>query len=325
MIITEIQHPDWIWTWRITKNKKSVVIWIPYFDEISKYKKTWKISYQNQELEIQPSKIDSIMFYGGDGSLPLAFLEDCARYGVIVLIHRRNTRNPFLLSSARRGDSQGLMTAQILAREDQRKRVAIARNLIITRHRNIITEIEKKELMSIRNIKALRMAEARITKRFWSKYFSDLSDERISRRSDHPFSQALDAVSFFLAGIVTRWSLLHGLNIHYGFLHERTSYPALVYDLMEPIRYMGETVVAECALKYSLEQLTAESLKRIKSYLQATVYVPALHQEVKRKSLIHGTVLAFQSYLNGKSLRLTFPLEGEKKAGRRAKVGFTLR
>ena len=124
-----------------------------------------------------------------------------------------------------------------------------------------------------------------------------------------------------------RWVLFHKLSPHHGFLHEPTSYSALIYDLIEPYRYIIEDIVAEETIitpESSLKSLTAFTFTKIKEKFEQVVYVPQTHQEVRLKNLLHGIVLSLRSYLNGETKRFVIPTEGVKKGGRPLKLSFKL-
>ena len=113
----------------------------------------------------------------------------------------------------------------------------------------------------------------------------------------------------------------------HGYLHQPTTYPALVYDLIEPYRYIIEESVKEAIKKYDFdtkEKLVGASIEAIKRHLENRVYVPATHQSVAEKNLLHGVVMALRSYLIGETKRFVIPIAGVKKGGRPPKIGYKL-
>ena len=43
MEIDELQHPDFIWTWKSNKASQLASLWLPYFEGVEKVKGTrWK-------------------------------------------------------------------------------------------------------------------------------------------------------------------------------------------------------------------------------------------------------------------------------------------
>jgi CRISPR/Cas system-associated endonuclease Cas1 len=116
------------------------------------------------------------------------------------------------------------------------------------------------------------------------------------------------------------------MSPQHGFLHRPTDYPSLVYDLIEPYRYISEEAVAQAIQQSGVEDknLTISSLNLIKQMMEETVYVPATRQKVRRKNLLHGAVLAMRAWLLGDMARLVIPEEGVSKGGRPPKVSYTL-
>jgi CRISPR/Cas system-associated endonuclease Cas1 len=239
------------------------------------------------------------------------------------MIHRRNLSAPYIFIPTYRADRQDILTAQILHRQNQIKAVYISRTIIRARF-NAMTSVillsphTYRKLSSARSIKELRILEAQVTKRFWQKYYKELGLAGTVRR-DHlaPVNQALNAGSLFLSGIILRWVLYHKLSPSHGFLHIQSNYHSLVYDLMEPCRYIIERAVQQaCQEADETSSLVAYTIENMKLLLGESVYVPATHQEVHRKSTLHGIVLALRAYLIGDMNRLILPVEGFKKGGR---------
>ncbi len=148
-----------------------------------------------------------------------------------------------------------------------------------------------------------------------------------TENEETPINTALDACSFFLHGILLRWILFHKLSPFHGFLHRPTGYTALVYDLIEPYRWWIDASVTKAAQASGTDdakQLTAASIEALKSMLDEVVYVPATRQSVRRKSLLHGSVLALRAWLIDKQTRFVLPVEGVRKGGRPPQVGFSM-
>lgn len=330
--ISKEQHPDFIWTWKSNARGARSSIWFPYVSEIQKVKKGgWIVSYNGGELIIDLGKIDFIMFYGASGSIPLEFLDELSKNNVVFMIHRRNMIKPYMFFPATVGDQVDVLSSQIMYRNNQIKKTYIARLLIKERFNKMeehycISSTVYYELSKCRTVQKIRNIEAATTKLFWDKWFSKLNNS-MHRRTDNPISAALDAGSKFIYGILLRWILFHKLSPCHAYLHEPTDYPSLVYDLIEPYRYMIEQAVFSCYIadnKADEKTLVAKSLEMLKSILDETIYVPASRQYVKRKNLLHGIVLALRSYLLGESKRFVIPVEGDKKGGRPPKIAYRL-
>lgn len=334
MFVDPNQHPDFIWTWKSNARNAKVSLWIPYFSAVEKVPrtKTWTIAYNGGELSVDLKKVDFIMFYGACGELPLEFLDALAQHKIPFMIHRRNLTDPYVFFPSVHSDNENVLTRQILVREHAQKKTYVAKTLIRHRLRKFeslipVPDMFYKELARAKTVDAVRQIEAKTSARYWEAWFEKLEVEA-SRRDNSPLSVALDAGSKFLYGVILRWILFHKLSACHGYLHEPTGYPSLVYDLMEPYRY----IIEECAAaayasvddKESEKKLVSATLNTLKEALDVVVYVPETRQYVRRKNLLHGVVLALRAYLLDESVRLVIPTEGAKKGGRPPKVGYRL-
>lgn len=327
------QHPDSIWTWKSNRRGGKASIWIPYLHDIEKVKGgKWRLTYNGGEVTIAPGHVDSIMFYGASGNLPTAFIDEMAQKRVSLLIHRRNLTMPICFLPGQRSDDTDILTKQILFRENNIRRCYIARTLVRSRF-DAVSELtpvpqgEKSALAKIRSIEKIRGWEATKARRYWMRYFKELGFPDAKRRTKSPLASALDAGSMFMTGILLRWIHVHKLSPVHGYLHVRTEYMSLVYDLLEPYRYIIEEAVRRATLNGCGEnddKLTAKTLENIKHLLDETVYVPVTRQRVRRKNLLHGVVLALRAYLAGDMRRLVIPAEGRAIGGRPIKVSYTL-
>ena len=327
------QHPDSIWTWKSNRRRGKASIWIPYLQDIKKMTgDKWKLTYNGGEVTIAPRHVDSIMFYGASGSLPTAFIDEMAQKRVSLLIHRRNLTIPICFLPGQRSDDADILTKQILFRENNTRRCYIARTLMRPRfdavsHFVPVPEKERAALAKMRSIEKIRGWEATKARRYWTRYFKELGFPDAKRRTESPLASALNAGSMFMTGILLRWVHVHKLSPAHGYLHVRTEYMSLVYDLLEPYRYIIEEAVRRAALNGSekeIDTLTAKTMENIKRLLDETVYVPATRQRVRRKNLLHGVVLALRAYLIGDMKRLVVPVEGQPIGGRPIKISYTL-
>ena len=329
--LSKEQHPDFIWTWKSNTRGSRSSIWFPYVSEINKTKKGWIVCYNGGELIIDLGKIDFIMFYGASGTLSLEFLDELSKNKIIFMIHRRNLLKPYMFYPATVGDQVDVLSSQISFRNNGIKKAYIARLLIKERFNKMeeyysISSTTYYELGKSRTVQKIRSIEAATTKLFWDKWFSNLNSS-MHRRTDNPLSAALDAGSKFIYGILLRWILFHKLSPCHAYLHEPTDYPSLVYDLIEPYRYMIEDAVAISYMSdknIDEKKLVAKSLEELKRILNDVVYVPASRQMVRRKNLLHGFVLALRAYLLGETKRFVIPVEGKKKGGRPPKISYRL-
>lgn len=326
------QHPDFLWTWKSNKRGSRVSVWLPYFSQAKKIprSKKWSIAYNGGSIEFDLKETDLIMFYGATGELPLEFLDDASKNGVMILIHRRNVPRPYVFYPSVIGDEEDILTRQIQFRTNERKRLYIAKTLIKKRLENMGSTIPisaplLRQLSAAKTIDEVRAIEANTTARYWNKWYDNL-DIEASRRKDHPINSALDAGSKFLYGVILRWLVFHRFSPNHGFMHQPTSYPSLVYDLMEPFRYVIENVCSAAWKRGEREEkkLVALSLSLLKEELDEPCYVSATRQYVRKKNLLHGAVLALRSYLIGDMRKLVFPSEGVPNGGRPIKASYKL-
>ena len=335
MEITEFQHPNSIWTWKSNRRGGKASLWLPYLSNIEKKKgSSWFFEYRGGEVVADLKKVDCVMIYGASGSLPIALIDELKMRRIPLVVHRRNMVSPAVLLPGLRPDPDDLLTRQITFRENEVKAVYISRKLVHARFLAVkdairITAIQWRKLNQARNLVAVRALEAEWSKRYWGNYFRALGMPEVRRRGKTPASNALNACSMFLTGILLRWTLVHRLSPCHGYLHVDTAYAGLVYDLMEPYRYLLEKAVADTLRKPAMQDrsenaIIGASLERLKQLLLEVVYVPATRQYVRRKNLLHGVVLALRSYLIGDMKRFVPPTEGKKQGGRPVKISYRL-
>lgn len=330
MEITELQHSDSIWIWKSSARNAKVTLWLPYLQKIEKIKgKTYRFIYKGGEVNANLTKVDCIMLYGASGMLDVEFLDNLCTCRIPLLIHRRNMDQPMMFLPALRPDENDILGRQVLLRQNQPKATYIARTLILARFAGVGIDlglVQRRKLNSARNLTSVRILEAELSRRYWQQFFKKIGNPKATRREKSPITAALDAGSYFLFGIILRWVLVHRLSPTHGFLHTTTAYPALIYDLIEPYRYLIEEATTQAAteLETESEKLTAATLVNIKKKLEETVYVPMTKQYVRRKNLLHGGVLALRAYLSGDMQRLVIPMEGIKKGGRPPKVSYAI-
>ncbi len=337
--IDSLQHPDFIWTWKETARGGRQSVWLPYLQSIEKKPRStnkWVMTWNGGQMDADLSKIDFIMLYGGVGTLPVEFLDALNQERICLSVHRRNMPRPYLFIPSSGADADDILTAQLAARSNEKTSAYVARSLIREKFASTesvcpVPSAEYRRLAAVRNVDAARNIEAHHAARYWPAYYRTVMEngDSLPNRRDHPhpINTALDACSFFLHGVVLRWVLFHKLSPFHGFLHRPTGYPSLVYDLLEPHRWWIDSSVRGAAEKVGFhdeQKLTAVSIEALKSMMEESVYVPATRQTVRRKSLLHGSVLALRAWLLGKQDRFVLPVEGERKGGRPPKVGFAM-
>lgn len=335
--LSSAQHPDFIWTWKRNNRNAKASLWLPYFSEATKIarSKKWRLDYKGGALEVDLKQVDFVMLYGGNGNLTVEFLEALSQHKIPLMIHRRNMPHPYVFFPTAGSDDEDVLSRQIQVRSHLQKRVYVSKTLIKKRLQHFspvfdVPVVYLDRLGKAKSIEEIRSVEAVQTAKFWKKWFAGLGVEE-ARRKDGKIGAALDAASVFMFGVILRWVLFHKLSPCHGFMHEPTSYPSLVYDLMEPYRYILERAVAQAFKSFELpieeieeKKLIARTFVEIKDLLDEVVYVPQTRQYVRRKNLLHGIVLSLRAYLLNEEVRFVIPTEGEKKGGRPPKVGFTL-
>ena len=100
--MNDVQHADFIWTWKSNARGSKASIWVPYLGSIEKRprSKNWLLTYNGGKLELDLENIDFIMFYGACGSLPLDFIDAVSQHKIVLMIHRRNQIHPMVFFPA---------------------------------------------------------------------------------------------------------------------------------------------------------------------------------------------------------------------------------
>lgn len=329
--IPKNQQPDSIWTWKSNKRSAKVSLWLPYFQGVEKVRGSeYRFAWNSGEVVVDLRRLDCIMIYGASGMLDIAFLDALRTCRVPLLIHRRNMNEPAVFMPSLRPDPDDILTQQILLRTNQIKAAYIARTLVRERFRAVqqslrINDTGWRKLARMRQVSDIRLLEAEWARRYWRRYFASLGIPHQTRRDKKaPVPVALDACSFFLYGVILRWVLVHRMSPSHGYLHVGTNYSGLVYDLMEPYRYLIEHAVAKAVKNLGVEadNLTGMALSNIKYLLDQWVHIPMTRQQVRRKNLLHGVVLALRAYLAGDMKRFVVPAEGERQGGRPPKISW---
>lgn len=296
--------------------------YIPYLTAIECLRRpAYRIRFNGGEVDVSLQKAEAILFYGASGSIPVAFLDDASRYRVPITFHRTHRSEPYLLTPAVAGGRNDLLTQQILKRQDLRTRLYVAKQVCLARTESLawLIPISRGQVAQVRGsttLALLRQVEAQASARYWDAYFGSLGVPEASRRDGNRIAKALDAALMLVRGVLLRWVIHHRLSPSHGFLHEPTSYDALVFDLVEPYRALIERAVYAAAQSSPSTVTPEAAVHAAKQVLATPVYVPATQQTTAAKHLLHGGVLALRAYLAGDMLRLTLPIPGDRKPGR---------
>lgn len=309
---------------------KRIPLWLPYLQSASvDTKQIGHFVYNGGEEHIPLNNITSIMIYGdSDVSIGPATLDTICRKGIPIIIHRRNLAQNIVICGTNRPDPEDTLTAQLLARTNTHKSTHVARALLNAKFRSCAWLIHERPMLPTNHsIKELRATEAQHARIYWRAFYEHLGKPELARRQNNPYSQSLDAGSKFLSGIVLRWVGYHHLSPYHGFLHEPSTYPALIYDLLEPYRPIFDADILEAwraSGATDTKHLLPITISTIKESLNKKVYVPLTRQIVTRQELLHGVVLSLKFYLLQRQKRMLVPLEGHPNGGRPPRVQFLL-
>lgn len=311
-----------------TKSSHRVPMWLPYLQAIEEtrggiFNFVFKGGNESTKLDF----ISSIMIYGGsDIKLDAEVIEKIVRKGIPIIIHRRNMAMPIYITGGLRPDPDDTVSSQIQARLQSRKTVNITRQILKAKFKSMKWLIDPAPLPKFATVKSLRNIESVHAKRYWEKYFNKLGHPEWTRRGNNPASEALDASSKFISGIILRWILYHHMSPYHGYLHETTDYPALVYDLMEPYRGIFEQVLLERWVtdKVFPEKYLVSAIATLKEFLDEQTYIPLTRQIVTNQEMLHGVVLSLKYYVLGRQRKFLIPMPGKPNGGRPPKVNFLL-
>lgn len=322
-------HPKSIWYWIGSER-----FWyLPYIDTPVRIKKgLWSVAAGGTDVTLELDNTRHILFYGvneSTGTLPLTFLAECADYRIGISIHRNHVAEPMIFYPIVTTDRHDLLSTQILHRENAKNRAYIARTLIKWQwhQRNWLcpSTVDPAKLAATRSHVDVMQLEARAARDYWEIYFRKLGLVGTARRSEHPVCAALDATSHFLAGITLRWILTHGLSPAHGYLHQSSSYPGLVYDLMEITRWISEKAVFDAYIEGGDVDIVRRSIVTFKSLLDEKIHSEPTRQNIYRRTLIHGNVIALRHYLEGRMKHYLPAVEESPKArGRKRLTSYTL-
>lgn len=314
-------------------NNKRVPIWFPYTSHVEVKKSFVRFIYKGGDYSTDINRVLSIMFYGAVCDLSENFLQLCARNRVPICIHRRNMPNAIWITPSITTSAQDdILTQQILYRSNQKKGAHIARKLLQAKFKSMewLVAYPFTFVDAYGSVEKMRNIEAQHAKAYWQKYFRSLGYGAYSRRGTRNEIQTiLNAVSKLIGGVILRYIIYHNMSPYHGFVHTPTSYPALVYDLMEPYRGYIDKVVFN-TVKYCQEnnyektEYLARCVTGVENHLDDMVYTDTTRQIVTFQELLHGITLALRAYLHKESAQFIVPIPGKPNGGRPVKVGYKL-
>lgn len=311
---------------------KRLPAWLPYLQSVEKENnQIWKFVYKGGEIITKLDSLQSIMIYGeSDIRFDISQLEEIAHKGIPIIIHRRTMAQPIYITGGIRPDADDVITYQVIARRNDAHRKHIARKLLQSKFKSMAwLDISEPELSKDISVEQMRNIEAVHAKRYWQRYFTLLGVKQ-SRRAGESYSAGLDAASKFLSGIILRWIHYHHLSPFHGYLHDPTTYPALIYDLMEPYRSTFDRIILQEWLRLGIRPnskvstIVGTAINVVKEALDEKVYIGLTRQIVTRHELLHGIVLSLRFYLMKEQKTFMIPIESKPNGGRPRKVSFRL-
>lgn len=337
--------PDFIWTHIKSANGYKRIYWIPYLQEIKeKSAGKWHLKYHGGVLDLDLNLVDSIMIYGKDGTVSIEFLNECIKFNVLVILHKRTSKDIGVFYNGNTSASTANLVNQIIARENKIKSCYIAKVLVkyqIQQRQEFLSFLGKegyfmsssffKRLSACKSVESVRYLESQAALKYWNMFFkyieSSVNTKQVTnpfhdissatalplqldntRRGVGPVQDALNAGSVFLTGVILRWIVLHRLSPAHGYLHVDSSYEGLVFDLIEPFRWIIELSVLKAVESGGLDLLVSRSIENIKALLESSAYFNT-GQTSLYKTAMHGIVLSLIAYLKGSSPRFVVPVK----------------
>jgi CRISPR-associated protein Cas1 len=274
------------------------------------------------ELQPRDARYDSIVIDGQTGTVSLTAIKWLMRHGIPIFILDYDGT---ILSSIlpREPISSRLKIAQVKAYEDDETRLQIAKKLIeakIQHTKDVLDwlsqrydvqnslrqiEAERSRLEKARSLASLTMVEGRVADAYWKAFawtipssygFRSRMHESHQMNASDPVNCLLNYSYAFLESVCRKHLNVVGLDPTIGFLHEinPSKYP-LVYDLMEPFRWITDTTVIDC--------LESQEFKR-SDFFRTDNYVLRMKPSAVRRLLnrLRGRFNSTTKYL-GKSYR----------------------
>jgi CRISPR-associated protein Cas1 len=247
-----------------------------------------------REYQFQPRRMPygSIAIDGQTGSVSLAAIKWLMRHGVPLFILDYN--GTLLSSTLPKEPVNGpLKIAQVETWQDPIKRLYIAKRLIEAKSQRTIdvlewltprypicesarkkVEHEAQRIAECNNLPRLMQVEGHIADLYWQQLqtilprklgFGARMHESHQMNASDPVNALLNYGYAILESECRKALNAVGLEPTVGFLHEaRQTRYALVYDLMEPYRWLVDTAIIEC-LEY--ERFSKKDFRRLDNYI----------------------------------------------------------
>ncbi len=315
------------------KSNTKIPYWLPYTSQIQTKKNSFSFVYKGGECSPEINKVLFVMFYGAVCDLDENFLQTCAKNNIPICIHRRNmTKAIWITPSIKTSTKDDILTKQILFRENEKKRIHIAKKILQAKFKSMEWLVPYPIAFNRKkySIKEMTILEAHHAKEYWQRFYEKLNCQEHGRRSkNNTITTTLDTVSKLISGVTLRYIIYHNMSPYHGFIHIPNDYPALVYDLMEPYRGYIEKIVFNTIIEAKQEdcdekEFLPRCIVAVEEFLNSQVYTTSTRQVVTFQELIHGSVLALRSYLQGNCRQMVVPIPGKPNGGRPIKTGYKL-
>jgi CRISPR-associated protein Cas1 len=243
-----------------------------------------------ERFEIQPrhARFDSVIIDGHSGTVSLDAIKWLMRHGIPLFILDYN--GTLLSSTLPREPVNGpLKLAQLATYNDPRKRLLIAKKLIEAKAQRTLDVLDwlssrydinsripqsTQKISECNTLPKLMQIEGHIADLYWRELqkvfpqklgFTSRMHESHQMNASDPVNCLLNYGYAILESECRRALNSVGLEPTIGFLHEaqQTRY-ALVYDFMEPFRWLIDTTIIEC-LEY--EHFSTKDFYRLDNYV----------------------------------------------------------
>lgn len=184
-----------------------------------------------------------------------------------------------------------------------------------------LTRFEASKLGKAGTVAELRIIEGRVAQRYWEVYgkvlpehieFEERTTSGHNPNASDPVNSALNYGYAFLEGECRRAINAVGLEPSVGFLHDFSDYQtkqSLVYDLMEPFRWLIDLTVLEAfqagTLGWRSFYFTAEDYRYRFTTDAKDLFIQLLKEQFNRGVSYRGRRLKWDTVIEQKTLELT--------------------
>ncbi len=290
----------------------------------------------------------SILLDGFSGYLSLRAVHWLARNGtpVYVLDVDGSLLSVLLPATPVKAD---LRVGQIHVADDPRKKVVIAKRFVHAkllsslavldwatethdiagevRATRVMMRVEAKKLRKATTVADLRSIEGRVAQRYWQAYckampqdleFQGRMTTQHNNNASDPVNSALNYGYGFLEGECRKAINGVGLDPSVGFLHDFSDYQtkqSLVYDLMEPFRWLVDLAVVQAfqskLLDWSSFYFTAKDYRYRFTLEAKKKFIQLLKEQFNKGVAYRGRQMRWDSVIQQKTVELSRFLVGK--------------